>query len=194
VSDTTKSTSDGDKAKRIKDKISASQERSRGKAAPRKAAKADGKASTQARTARRRSPTDQRSFLDRALDDHPLALLAGSVVLGAIAASLVPASLTRKFGSRMLGLAAFAGEMGSLYGGKALNASAKAARAGQDRLEDLGETTADYGSDAREKAIELGTLAARRAIELAQEAASNAREASGGAFKRIAQLSDRVRH
>lgn len=186
MSETTKTSDSGDKAKRIKAKISASQDRTRGDAAPRKA--------TKTKTAKPRRARDDRNFLDRALDDHPLALLAGSVVLGAIAASLVPASWGRKIGSRALGLAAVAGELGVLYGGKALEASAQAARAGQDRLGDLGETAGEYGADARNRAIELGTLAGRRAIELAQEAADSAREARGGVLKRIGELSDRVRH
>jgi len=187
-SDAGEKSGSGDRAKRIKAKISASQARSRGEASPRKAT------TKQSKPAKSRAKPDQRNYLERALDDHPLALLAGSMVLGAIAASLVPASWGRKIGSRALGLAAVAGEMGALYGGKALEASAKAARAGQDRLEDLGETAGDYRADARKRAIELGTLAGRRAIELAQEAADSAREARGGVLKRIGELSDRVRH
>ena len=173
------------KAKRIKDKIAASTERSSGKAPQRAAAKAKPAA---------RSRTDQRNFLTRALDDHPLALLAGSVVLGAVAASLIPASYARKLGSRAFGIAALAGEMSALYGGKALEKGSQAARAGQDRLEDLGESAADYSADARARAIELGTLAARRAIDLATDAASNARGTGGGLVKRLSELADRARH
>lgn len=186
----TKASNDDDtaaaaKARRIKDKIAASNERSSGKAPPRKSAVAK-------RTPR--ATGDDRGFLARALDDHPLALLAGSVVLGAVAASLIPASFARRIGSRAFGLAALAGEMGALYGGKALEKGSQAARVGQDRLEDLGESAADYGSEARQKAIELGTLAARRAIDLASEAASNARGTGGGLVKRLGELADRARH
>lgn len=172
------------KAKRIKDKIAASSARSSGKAPARTGSKPNGGA---------RDAADERSFLTRALDDHPLALLVGSVVLGAVAASLIPASVTRKLGSRVFGLAALAGEMSALYGGKALEKGSQAARAGQDRLEDLGESAADYGSDARARAIELGTLAAHRAIELATGAATNARSTGGGLVKRLSDLADRTR-
>lgn len=174
-----------DKAERIRSKISASQARSQGKAEARKPAPKP--------KAKRVSP-DRRGFVDKALDDHPLALLAGSMVLGAIAASLMPAAWGRKLGGRLLGAAALAGELGALYGGKALSAAAEGARAGQDRLEDLGETIADQSVDARRKAVELGTLAGRRAVELAGSAARNARDSGGGAIRALTDLADRVRH
>lgn len=173
------------KAKRIKDKIAASTERSSGKAPPRASAR------TKAGDSADRG---ERSLFTRTLEDHPLALLAGSVALGAVAASLIPASITRKLGSRALGLAALVGEASALYGGKALEKGSQAARAGQDRLEDLGESAADHAADARTRAIELGTQAARRAIELATDAASNARGTSGGFIKRLGELADRARH
>lgn len=170
------------KADRIKAKIDASQARSTGKSAPRR-----GKPKAGTR------PGAQ-NFFDRAVDEHPLALLAGSVVLGAVAATLLPRSFGSKLGSRVLGLAAVAGELGSLYGGKALEAAAEGAREGRDKLEDIGETLADQSADARRKAVALGTLAGRRAIELAGVAAKNAREASGGALKALSDLSDKARH
>ena len=172
-----------DKAERIRNKISASQARSRGDAAPRKA-----------KPAPRKRASGETSFIDKALADHPLALLAGSVILGAIAASLMPRSWGSKLGSRMLGLATVAGELGVAYGGKAWGAAAEGARAGQDKLDDLGEVLADQGSDARRRAIELGTLAGKRAIELATVAVNNAREARSGALKTISDLSERARH
>lgn len=173
------------KARRIKDKIAASIARSSGKAPSR--------SGTKPQDAPRSGP-DERNLLTRAIDDHPLALLAGGVVLGAVAASLVPASVMRKLGSRAFGIMALAGEMSALYGGKALEKGSEAARAGQERLEDLGESAADYSADARARAIELGTLAARRAIELATDAASNARGTGGGLVKRLGELTDRSRH
>ncbi len=172
-----------EKAERIRSKISASQARSRGDAAPRKA-----------KPAPRKRASGETTFLDKAIADHPLALLAGSVILGAIAASLVPRSWGSKLGGRMLGLATVAGELGVAYGSKAWGAAAEGARAGQDKLGDLSETLADQGSDARRKAIELGTLAGKRAIELAGVATKNAREAGDGALKAISDLSERARH
>lgn len=174
MSETTKS-GDG-KADRIRSKISASQARTQGKAKPRKAA-------SRPRAAR----SNGGNFFDKALDDHPLAMLAGSMVLGAIAASLLPASWGRKLASRALGAAALAGELGALYGGKALEAAAEGARAGQDKLGDIGETLADQSADARRKAAELAAVAAK-----------SARETGGGVLKALSDLrseiGDRVRH
>ena len=114
-------------------------------------------------------------------------VLAGSMVLGAIAASLRPASWGRKRASRAWGAAALAGELGALYGGKALEAAAEGARAGQDKLGDIGETLADQSADARRKAAELAAVAAK-----------SARETGGGVLKALSDLrseiGDRVRH
>jgi hypothetical protein len=175
-----------DKAERIRSKISASQARTRGEGTPRKP-------KPKTTTTRPKPQADERGFIDKALQDHPLALVAGGVVLGAIAASLIPSSWGRKLGNRVLGIAAVAGEMGALYGGRALEAASEGARAGQDKLEDIGGTLAEQGSDGRRKAAELGSLAARRALEIAEAAARNARDASGSALKAIGDLSDRAR-
>ena len=172
-----------EKAERIRSKISASQARSRGDAAPRKA-----------KVAPRQRASGETTFIEKAMADHPLALLAGSVVLGAIAASLMPRAWGGKLGSRMLGLATVAGELGVAYGSKALDAAAEGTRAGQDKLDDLGETLSDQSSDARRKAVELGARAGKRAIELATVAVNNAREARSGALKTISDLSERARH
>ena len=177
-----------EKAERIRKKISASQARTRGEGSARPAKP---KAEAKPRTTRRK---DDRSWFDKALDDHPLALLAGSVVLGAIAASLVPKSVGRKLGQRALGLAAVAGELGAAYGNKAWEAAAEGARAGQEKLEDVGETLSDRGAEARRKAVDMGAIAGRRALELAESAARGAKEAGGGAAKAIGHLSNRVRH
>lgn len=179
-----------EKAERIRNKISASQARSRGDAAPRKA----NTASPKAGSASRQRATGETTFIERAMSDHPLALLAGSVVLGAIAASLAPRAWGSKLGSRMLGLATVAGELGVTYGAKAWDAASESARTGQEKLEDLGEVLADQGTDARRKAIELGMMAGKRAIELAGVAAKSARDAGDGARKAIVDLSDRARH
>ncbi|MCA1661837.1 MAG: hypothetical protein LC648_06630, partial [Novosphingobium sp.] len=69
MSETTKS--DDGKADRIRSKISASQARTQGKAAPRKPKR---------RSREKRAASG--NFFDKALDDHPLAMLAGSMVLG----------------------------------------------------------------------------------------------------------------
>jgi hypothetical protein len=180
---------DGDKADRIRAKVTASQKR----------AGADARAATKAKAAPKpvADPSaggdDQRGAFKKTLDNHPLALLAGSVILGVVAASLIPASLGRKLGSRALGLAAVAGDLGAEYGSKALGYAAKGARAGQEKLDDVGETIAEKGDEARRRAVEMSTQARRRAVEMAEAAAANARDARQTALKRIGELSAKVR-
>lgn len=174
-----------EKAARIRSKIDASQARARGDAAAPK---------PKPKAAPRKRPPGESSFIEKAVADHPLALLAGSVVLGAIAASLIPRSWSSKLGGRVLGLATIASELGMAYGSKAWTATADGARAGQDKLEDLGESLAGQGSDAGHKAVGLGLLAGKRALEFAGLAAKNARDASDTALKAIDDLTDRARH
>jgi hypothetical protein len=178
---------DGDKAGRIADKVAAS----------RKRADREGQAAAKPKPARAAADgpvgDDQRTAFRKALDDHPVALLAGSLVLGMVAAGLIPASLGRKLGSRALGLAAVAGDLGAEYGSKALGFAAKGARAGQEKLDDLGETIAEKGDEARRRASEMRSLAGRRAVELAEAAAANARDARETALERINKISAKVR-
>jgi hypothetical protein len=175
------------KADRIRAKISASQARSRGEGTPRKA-------KPKAKDTASRPRSDDRGFIARAVEDHPLALVAGGLALGAIAAALIPAAAGRKLGQRVLGLATVAGELGALYGHRAWDAAAEGARAGQDKLEDFGEVLAEQSADARRKAAELGSIAGKRASEIAEAAARNAREAGTSALKAIGELSERARH
>lgn len=171
-----------EKAERIRQKVTAARSRtSAGNAGQR-----EGKP--------RKPPGPQRTLFDRALDDHPLALLAGGLALGAVASVLLPRSFGSKLGSRVLGIAALAAELGSVYGSKALDAAAAGARDGRDRLEDLGENLADQGSEARRQAIRLGTIAGKRVIELAGVAARNARGAGDDAVRALSDLRDRARH
>ncbi|QGN53877.1 hypothetical protein [Novosphingobium sp. Gsoil 351] len=181
--DSSKDSPKDPRAARIRSKIDASQKRVRGEGAPRKA-----------KAAPRKRASGETGFIEKAMADHPLALLAGSVVLGAIAASLVPRSWGSKLGSRALGLAAIAGELGATFGSKAWSATAEGARVGQDKLEDLGESLADRSSQAGRKATDLGLLAGKRALELAGLAAKNARDASDSALKAIGDLKTRARH
>lgn len=172
---------------RIREKIFASQARSTGKEPPRSGTPGDDAA------------PERRSLFDRAIDDHPLAVLAGGILLGAVAAALVPrGSVPRssrgKLGKRLIGLATVAAELGALYGTKAFDAAAQGARESREKLGDLGETLAEQSGDARRKAARAGAMAGKRAIDLAGVAAKNARGAGGGAIKALTDLRDRSRH
>lgn len=139
----------------------------------------------------RPTPPDPRTLVERTVDDHPLALLAGSLIMGVVAANLMQASFGRKIAGRLLGLVAVAAEVGASLGSKTLDAAAEAGRAGQERLTHLGETVAEEGAEVRRKAAELGAQAGRRALSLASDAAAEAREAGDSALKRLGKLTHR---
>jgi hypothetical protein len=177
MSDSTKDSSG--EAQDLRQRISASQERSRSRR--KSAAEADG----------RPVPPDPRGTFERAVEDHPLAMLAGSAILGIVAANLLQRSLGRKIASRVMGIAAVVGELGASYGNKTLEAAAEASRASQERLSKLGEAVAEESAEVRRRAAEMGAQARRKAAELASEAAAEAREAGESAVKRIGKLGGR---
>jgi hypothetical protein len=178
VSDST--VNDAGKAGQLRDKITTSQSRNRSRA-PRKAGAVP--ASSDEWT-----PPDTRSVVERTIDDHPLALLAGSLIMGVVAANLLQASLGRRIAGRLLGVIAVAGEYGAKAGSKTLGAAAEAGRSGQERLSRLGDLVAEEGAEVRRRALDLGTQAGRRALTLAEEAAREAREKGSHALGRIGKL------
>lgn len=139
----------------------------------------------------RPTPPDPRGLVTKTVQEHPLALLAGSLVLGIVASNLLRASLGRKVGSRLLGAVAVVGELGAKYGNKTLGAAAEAGRSGQDRLSQLGEKVGEEGAEVRRRARELGAEARRRAIALASDAAAEARDKGDNALKRLSKLGRR---
>jgi hypothetical protein len=189
-------TDESDKTQRIRDKISASQARAKGTGSPRKAktSKSD-----------YRPSNSQGTTFTQLVEDHPLAMVAGGLVLGAAVAAILPAAFGRRLSSRLAGIATVAGELGTIYGSKALDIAAEAGRAGQEKLgelsEDFAETSAearrrasDLSSQATRRAVDLGSDAGRRAGKLAEEATRSARDAGGTAFKALLDLAGKVRH
>lgn len=170
-----------DKAKDIRDKISASQSKSRSRSSQRKAAADAGQP----------LPPDTRGLVEKTVDEHPLALLAGSLVLGVVAANLLQASFGRRVAGKLLGAVAVAGELGAAAGSKTLGAAAEAGRAGQEKLSHLGDTVAAEGAEVRRRAKEMSREARRRALALATEAASEARDAGGSALQRLRKFGSR---
>lgn len=177
-------TDENTKVRAIRKKIDASQERQR---APRGS-----------------SDEGPRNDLRKIVDDHPLAALAGSIMVGVIASALLPASITRKLGRGAVALTAAAAEMGALYGSKALELGEDARRASADALGEFSDTLAETGGEARRKAFdfagearrlafEFGNEASRRAAELAETASQTARDAQSEAGKQIQKMSTRIK-
>ncbi|WP_068076736.1 hypothetical protein [Novosphingobium lentum] len=133
-------------------------------------------------------------------EDHPIAMLAGGIVVGALVARfvpvgrLLPAGLGRKVRRNALSLAtvatelaaaygAGAGEFAAVAGAKAADFASEAGREGRERIEDLGEVVSEAGTEAR-----------RRAADFAEVAVNGARGAGVAAMRRVGEIASRVRH
>lgn len=88
---------------------------------------------------------------------HPLATLAGVAAVGlAIGAMTRPARRAgQKAGKRAGAFASYAAELGLAYAAGLLDRAGDAARAGQEKLGDLGEVAADRSGDAADAARRL---------------------------------------
>lgn len=78
--------------------------------------------------------------------EHPIATVAGGLVLGAIVASFLPGKgrkLRKKASARSALMAGALADLAITYGTQFLSGAEKAAKAGQDRASDLGETLGD---------------------------------------------------
>jgi len=104
---------------------------------------------------------------------HPFATVAGGLALGAIVASLVPGPgkrLRKKATAKGSALAAMLTELGMAYGASMLDGLSDAARAGQDKLEDLGDSVGDSARSLRREAGHLAGSTSDSARSLAREA------------------------
>lgn len=124
-----------------------------------------------------------RSAMREVAQNHPIALLAGGIVLGAILARFLPRTPFGKLGRGAGALAAASVEMASRYGSRAADAASGAVREGKERLEDIGETVSETAGDAR-----------RRTVDLADIAMATAKAITADALRRVSEAADRVRH
>lgn len=124
-----------------------------------------------------------RAAIQQVANDHPIALLAGGIVLGALVARLLPKSAFGKVGKRAASLAVMGAEMAALYGSKVADAAGEAARDSREKLEDLGSTVSEGASEAR-----------RRTGDLADLAVSTAKSVGSKALRKVSEAADRVRH
>ncbi|MCT2558034.1 hypothetical protein N0B51_03470 [Tsuneonella sp. YG55] len=125
-----------------------------------------------------------RSFGDYARDaadgatsfvkEHPLATLAGGLALGVLVAAIVPGPgrrMRKKASARTAVLAGTLADLALTYGAKFLESAEEAAKAGQERIGDLGETIGDgardlgrSASDSASRAIDSASRTANRAL------------------------------
>jgi len=104
--------------------------------------------------------------------DHPVATVVGGLAIGVIIASMVPGPgrrMRKQATRRGSALAAMAAEIGLAYGASLIDGLGTAARAGGDRLEDLGDVIGDSAHDLRRKASLQGSAASEGARRLTRE-------------------------
>lgn len=129
-----------------------------------------------------------RSFTDYAKDaadgassfvkEHPLTTLAGGLALGVLIAAIVPGPgrrLRKKATARSAVLAGALADLALAYGAKALEGAEDVAKAGQERIGDLGEAIGDTARDLTRSATESASRAIDGASKTANRAIGSAR-------------------
>lgn len=111
--------------------------------------------------------------------EHPITTVVGGLAIGVLIASFLPGGrkVRKKASAKSAMLATALADLALTYGTQFLDASGKAAREGQERLGDLGDTIADgarslsrnagsQASDAGETARSIGKSAIRTIRDL----------------------------
>lgn len=118
--------------------------------------------------------------------DHPFTVVLGGLAVGVIVSALFPRSPTRKaarkvgdFSGKAAGLAAIAGEMALAYAHHAFDAAGETARAGMDKLEDVGDSVGDRARDFKRDAAYYADSAADGARRASRDAGKKVRRAMG---------------
>jgi ElaB/YqjD/DUF883 family membrane-anchored ribosome-binding protein len=134
---------------------------------------------------------------------HPIATIGGALVVGAIAAQLLPGKIgkgSRKNSRRVFELATAAAEIAMTYGRRA---SETAAETGRDSAIRIGHAGHEFSAKATDRlndlASELGNrlgdsseVARKRSSELAGSAAGMARDASALAARKLRNLASKL--
>lgn len=133
--------------------------------------------------------------------DYPFAMLAGSVVVGAMIGALLPRSAASKLTRHAIAAAGVAAELGMAYGRQALDKAGETAGKLEDMRGDLGGKLSDGASDLSSKAADLFGDAAeligeagRMAGEAMQDAAESARQAGLKIGRQSIRLRSHLRH
>ncbi|MCW1381805.1 hypothetical protein OLX02_03105 [Novosphingobium sp. KCTC 2891] len=116
------------------------------------------------------------------VEEHPVAALAGGILLGALIARMLPRAPVKTAGSRASALAALGAEIAVAYAAKA----AEKGRESVHKLEDIGGAVGEKLSDGTSEAK-------KRAVDFADIAAGALREAGEIAVKRANEFASRVK-
>lgn len=122
--------------------------------------------------------------------EHPMAAVAGGLVLGALVAGALSRRKRRAAPALLVDAPSKLGKLATLGAELAIAYAAKAAEAGKDgvhKLEDIGGTVG-------EKLSEGGTEAKKRASDMADIALAGARAAGEAAMRRANEIASKIRH
>lgn len=138
---------------------------------------------------KRNKAREERSFSDYARDagsgatsfvkEHPITTLAGAAALGILIASIVPGPgrrLRKQATKRGAVLASALADLAITYGSQAFEGAGNAARAGQDKLGDLGEALSDGARSLRRGAGNAADEAGSVTSEVGRRAARTLRD------------------
>ena len=114
--------------------------------------------------------------------EHPLATVAGGVVLGVLVASMFkgPRRAAAAGGAKAAGLAALGGELAMAFATQMIDAAGEAGREGARKLDDLGDSLGDTSRSLRRNA----SFRADKSIDAARIARREAAKKLSRAFKR----------
>lgn len=116
------------------------------------------------------------------IEEHPVAALAGGILIGALIARMIPRSPVKKASKGAGALAALGAELAMAYATKA----AEKGREGVHKLEDIGGAVGEKLGDGANEAK-------KRAVDFADIATSALREVGEIAIRRANEFKDRVK-
>ena len=125
---------------------------------------------------------DAREAASEFVRENPLAALAGAAALGLVIGSMIPG---KKVSGKASALLSTLADLGLAYGTGLIDAASDAARAGQDKLEDISDA---IGDEARSLKREAGY----RTGKVADTARSMARKAGRKAGRSARDIKSRV--
>lgn len=124
--------------------------------------------------------------------EHPIGTVGAALALGVVLAAIIPGpgqrlrkKVTKQVSNRASPLAAMAAEMGLAYASGFLDIAGSAARTGQDKLEDIGDSIGDTTRKVRRETKHRVSKATDDAASLTRKVKKTAGRAARDARARI---------
>ncbi len=98
-----------------------------------------------------RSGAAARDKMTQVAREHPMLLVAGGLVVGALLSTLVPRSPTRKMSKGALGFMAMVAELGIAYGKQAMDAAEGASESSREQIGEWSGKVVDGAAKLRDR-------------------------------------------